>query len=425
MTTQTTDTLQSSARGAVTDVPFGVNEMRLRARQWAAVAVIVLACAMGIPWLWQRVEPLETGRGYRVPYALSKDYWLCQRRLDGIVDPASVPVLGDSVIWGEYVRPDGTLTHFLNQETAFGRKGTGTFSPPTMLRTVPGGKMSQSPAASERFLNCGVNGLFPLAMEGLVRYYGESLGNRKLIVHFNLLWLTSPKADLSTAKEENFNHQRLVPQFYPRIPCYRADTAERLGAVVERNVGFFAWVSHVNDVYFNHESLPLWTLEDDGSMPPHRQNAWRNPLRQFTRKPPGEPRDDPERGPSSPRHRPWTEGGAGPARFDWVPLDQSLQWQAFQRLLGLLRRRGNDVLVVVGPFNEHMVAESQRAAYRQIRDGVAAWLETQQVACLVPEVLPSHLYADASHPLTDGYALLAKQICGHRFFRQWASSGRQ
>jgi lysophospholipase L1-like esterase len=28
----------------------------------------------------------------------------------------------------------------------------------------------------------------------------------------------------------------------------------------------------------------------------------------------------------------------------------------------------------------------------------------------VPPVLPSELYADASHPLSDGYKLLAKQL---------------
>jgi hypothetical protein len=33
--------------------------------------------------------------------------------------------------------------------------------------------------------------------------------------------------------------------------------------------------------------------------------------------------------------------------------------------------------------------------------------------------LPTALYADASHPLTEGYALLAKQIYGTEDFRSW------
>ena len=122
---------------------------------------------------------------------------------------------------------------------------------------------------------------------------------------------------------------------------------------------------------------------------------------------PGEPRDDPDRGPTSRRHKPWTDGHALPTYFDWVPLDKSLQWQAFQRVVARLAAQGCDVLVIVGPFNEAMVAPEQRGVYRQLCEGIAAWLRDQQVACLVSAALPSELYADASHPLTAGYALLA------------------
>ena len=69
----------------------------------------------------------------------------------------------------------------------------------------------------------------------------------------------------------------------------------------------------------------------------------------------------------------------------------------------MLRDRGNDVLVVLGPFNEHMMTDDNRAAYRSIRDGIAAWLRQNHVSAVIPEVLPSVLYADASHPLTEGY----------------------
>jgi hypothetical protein len=372
-------------------VSLGVNEMRLGVRQWLVVAAIVLAGAIGIPRLWTAIERFDTGADVRLPYALSKDYWLYEKRLERIADPASVPVLGDSVVWGEYVRSDGTLTHFLDRETG----------------------------QANRFVNCGVNGLFPLAMEGLLTNYGSPLRGRKLIVHCNVLWMTSPKADLSAEKEEAMNHSRLVPQFSPRIPCYRADVSERLGAVVERNVGFFGWVGHVENCYFDEKSIPQWTLADDGSMPPHRPNAWRNPLRCITLTVPGEPADDPQRGPQSPRHRPWTAAGAGPSHFDWVELDASLQWQAFQRVIDLLQRRGNDVLVVLGPFNEAMVAEDERPTLARLRDGIAAWLTARHVAHVVPSPLPSDLYADASHPLTDGYALLALRICREPVFRQW------
>ena len=84
-----------------------------------------------------------------------------------------------------------------------------------------------------------------------------------------------------------------------------------------------------------------------------------------------------------------------------------------------MTKRGNDVLVVLGPFNEHMLAEENRPAYQKIRDGIAAWLAQNQIPAVVPETLPSDLYADASHPLTDGYELLAKHIYADPHFRSW------
>jgi hypothetical protein len=371
--------------------------MRLSARQWLAAGAIILGCAWGLPWTWTRLEHIDTSTDYRMPYALSKDYWLYQQRLEPIVAEDGVPVLGDSVVWGEYVRPRGTLTHFLNGATG----------------------------SDGRFRNCGVNGLFPLAMEGLVEYYGQSLCKRKLIVHCNLLWMSSPKADLSARKKQDFNHSRLVPQFFPWTPpCYQADAAERLSVVAQRNVSLLAWVNHVESAYFGQQSIARWTLEEDDSEPPRHPNAWRNPLGQISLAAPGEPPDDPQRGPASSRHKPWNAGAAKPVRFEWVALDASLQWKAFQRVVGRLRARGNHVLVIVGPFNEHMVAPEQRDPLRKLRDGVAEWLRANRIAYVVPETLPSRLYADASHPLTEGYALLARQIAGSEAFQEWLRERR-
>jgi hypothetical protein len=42
-----------------------------------------------------------------------------------------------------------------------------------------------------------------------------------------------------------------------------------------------------------------------------------------------------------------------------------------------------------------------------------------QVPHLTPELLPSALYADASHPLTEGYELLAKHIYSDTSFQKW------
>jgi hypothetical protein len=96
-----------------------------------------------------------------------------------------------------------------------------------------------------------------------------------------------------------------------------------------------------------------------------------------------------------------------------------LQWAAFQRTVGLLRARGNEVLVLVGPFNEHMLTVDNRVVYQQVRAGIVEWLRAQQVPYVAPAPLPSELYADASHPLTEGYRLLAEQLFQDGTFQAW------
>src|SRR5436190_15440753 len=156
----------------VPDVPF-VNEVRLNSRNWIVAIALIATIIRLMPRVWKKVERFETGPDYRIPYSLSRDYWLYQRRLENI-PRGKIVLLGDSVIWGEYVLPNGTLSHFLNEKAGSG----------------------------ERFVNGGVNGLFPLALEGLVNDYARALHDRKVILHCNVLWMSSPKADLSVQKEE-------------------------------------------------------------------------------------------------------------------------------------------------------------------------------------------------------------------------------
>ena len=282
-----TDTPRAAGSSALSKVPFGVNEVRLSARQWVATFVILALVIALTPWIWERFERFEVGPDYRVPYELSKDYWLYGRRLRQVLSPNKIVVLGDSVVWGEYVAPDGTLSHFLDQATG----------------------------STNRFINAGLNGLFPLAQEGLVTWYGKSLRHKKVILQCNVLWMTSPKADLSSDKEEQFNHSRLVPQYCPRIPCYRADANERLSAVAQREVAFLQWVGHLQNAYFGQKSILSWTLEDDGGSPPRYPNVYRNPLAQITLVVPPCPQEDPQRGLKSPRHKPWSSDGQAKTRL--------------------------------------------------------------------------------------------------------------
>ena len=382
--------MSSPSASSIPESQF-VNEVRVNLRQWVLAVVLVSIIVLLTPWLWTKLERFEIGADYRLPYSLSKDYWLYARRLGELNEAKQIPVLGDSVVWGEYVRPDGSLSHFLNEQAG----GAGSFA------------------------NAGVNGQFPLALEGLVRYYGGAIRDRKVLLHCNLLWMTSPKVDLSAKKEEKFNHVGLVPQFAPRIPCYRAEIADRLGIVIGRQVPFMAWVDHLQTAYFDQQNILAWTLAGNGSDAASYTNAYKNPLAQITRRVPTAPADDPERGPRSPRHKPWSGTGQGTQRFEWVDLNASLQWGAFQRLTEILRARHNSLLVVVGPFNEHIMAAENRAAFRKLRDGAVQWLQENKIAFAVLETLPSELYADASHPLTEGYERMAKSLAQDAAFQNW------
>ena len=384
-------TSSSTPKAATKAIPFGVNAMRLNGRQWIWVLAIMLLAILGIPRIWKSIERFDTGPDYRIPYSLSQDYWLYQRWLEQSSGTSNIFVVGDSVVWGEYVLADGTLPHYLNREAGPTRK----------------------------FINAGMNGLFPLALEGLVNYYGSDIQNKKVLLHCNLLWMSSPKADLQVDKEEKINHSRLVPQFYPRIPCYRVDANERLAAVVERNLSLGGWVNHIQHAYYGSKSILSWTLQDNGDDPPLYTNSYRNPLSQIHYAVPSEPVNDPARGPASSRHVSWFKGGAKPSQFEWVELKTSLQWQAFCRLADSLLSNGNDLFIVLGPFNEHMIADESREPFHKLKDGAIAWFDKKHLSYCVPETLPSELYADGSHPLTGGYELLAKQLLKNSAFQAW------
>jgi hypothetical protein len=90
----------------------------------------------------------------------------------------------------------------------------------------------------------------------------------------------------------------------------------------------------------------------------------------------------------------------------------------------LLKSRENDVLVVVGPFNEHIMAQENRQQFRRLRDAIVGWLDQNHMTYVVPETLPSALYADASHPLTEGSQLLASRIYNDPVFQKWLGQAR-
>jgi hypothetical protein len=347
------------------------NGILLSERDWIVVGLFALALVLFAPMLWKRFEALPLEADYRMPFDLNNDYWLYDRYARLAADQHDVLVAGDSVIWGRYVRPSQTLSHYLNEL-----------------------------AGRERFVNLGLNGADPVTLKGLLEYYGGGITGKKVVIQYNPLWMHSKTADLQE-QDSRLSHPDLVPQFFPSLPSNKSSASVKIGRVIDRNVPFTAWTNHLQQAYFNQASLPHWTLE----------HPYANPVKQLHQGLP--PSDDTlHEDPVT-----WTVRGIKVQSLPWVAPADSLQWHFFQRALEILQARGNRLFVVVGPFNEHVLAQANRQDYGQIKKEIATWLQEHGIRHLVAPVLPSETYADLSHPLGSGYELLARELYKNEFFR--------
>lgn len=383
---------------------FSANPLRLSWRHWRFVLAAIILAALALPWLWRTLEPFEPSAAYRVPYDFISDYWQVERWVERTSGPV---LLGDSVVWGEYVAPGDSL--------------------PAALRRLAGGK---------GFDNLGLNGLCPAALAGFIPQCAGSLSDRPVLVVFNALWMSSEAADLRSppSMEEwergiSINHAELMPQFFPGTPRYisppmpdrslpwttwerwrdesrlLADRGrkleDRLGNVLRRNADLLRLSKHLTckvKAAANGREAPLDPLGPGllASVPP--------------------PEDAPHSRPIA-----WYEAGLMESgmSFTWPRIDDSFQWRCFRSAVADLRSRGNRVLVVLAPFNPWIQSEDSRAGYRRMEAEILARLHEDGVAALAPPTLPREEYADGSHPLAAGYRRLAEGLWGSPTFQAW------
>jgi hypothetical protein len=352
----------------IQSTPFSSNAIRLSLWELIIVAVAIAVLAIALPPIWQSLEDFSPSADYRIPYDYSEDYWLFKQYSRSVSAKDKTLVIGDSVIWGHYVDKNQTLSHYLNDM-----------------------------ADSEQFINLGLDGSHPMALLGLIQHYGKAIKGEKVILHMNLLWLSSEEADLQTEKEFPFNHPRLVPQFKPQIPCYVESASTRIGIVLERHSPIMQLVRHLQVMHFNNTNLPLWTVE----------NPYSNPLSRIAIKTLGLADK------TSEDSRSRMVKGQMLQDLPWVEFETSLQWWAFQRLLELLENRGNGVFVIVGPLNEHMLSPESIQRYRVLIKKAGSYLKEMDVPYSLLPLLAQDLYADTSHPTAQGYSLLAEHIWNH------------
>src|SRR6185369_14880724 len=77
--------------------------------------------------------------------------------------------------------------------------------------------------------------------------------------------------------------------------------------IAERELPVLSWVNHLQGISFDQMSIPDWTLEAGSDDSPGRPNSYKNPFAQLRLEVPTAPATDPERGPASARHKPWSE----------------------------------------------------------------------------------------------------------------------
>jgi len=152
--------------------------------------------------------------------------------------------------------------------------------------------------------------------------------------------------------------------------------------------------------------MPSWTIA----------NPYKNPFKELTFRVPGT--DGYERPENSAIRRPRADNRLnGTGGYQWVMTEKSLQWDAFVRSVQLLRERGNRVFVLVGPFNEHTLKGTSLDTYQKLKGQIEQWFLQNNIAYYMPPVLPVKIYQDASHPLSEGYAMIAKQLFENESFK--------
>ncbi len=360
---------------------FSSNSIRLSWKNWLVVIVILAGILYLLPHVWLRLEKFDPSTGYRVPYILSDDYYMFKRWSKHACSKYPIVIVGDSVVWGQYVAMDRTLSHYLNER-----------------------------AGEDMFANMGVDGTHPAAILGLVKYYGKAVSNKGVILHLNPLWMSSKRHDLSGEEEFRFNHPRLVPQFIGKPACYRPSLSQRIGVALERDVSLFSWTSHIKTNYFENMDLQNWTI----------QNPYKNPLKAVTLKIPT-PENMPKSNPVT-----WSKRGMKKQNFPWVAVEESFQWDSFKKAIEILKARNNRVFVIIGPFNPYILTDESLSRYNDMKDKIKGWLKEEGISYRSLSDLPGEYYADASHPLKEGYAMIAEELFETESFRKWMrdSKGR-
>lgn len=330
---------------------------------------ILAAAAAALPRIFPMACVSDFSGDYRIPYSMGYDYFLYARYAEQVSLMDVIPVIGDSVIWGHYTDSINTLSAHLNRIYK-----------------------------QKKFMNMGLDGIHPAVMKGLVEMNAPYFRNRKIIAGINLLWMSSPRHDLTGPVNREINHKLLLPQFETVIPSYSPSTEERVSSVIDRSVTLFMWIDHLKLEKFAGKSFYQWTMDNPGECISKYFTVHAD---KFT--PPA---------------------GLNPEKMqeqsiEWVSADKSLQWKFMLETLLMLKKNGNRVIAVITPFNTYMMNEESRKKYYEILSKMESGLRANGIIAVMPSKPGRKYFADASHPTSEGYRLIADHLIGNRDFARF------
>ena len=334
----------------------------LSLREWLLVVLLVsliLGAALHVPL---RGEAPEVERDYRIPFALSTRYELYRRYTTLAAAQFPTLLVGDSVVWGQCARKNDSLSHHLNE-------------------------LVKQP----RFANAGLDGMHPVALAELIEFHAPGIVNSRVILQFDPLWLMLEGPSSTHTRAILYNRPNLIPRLAAHVTGPFRESASLSWSHLMRNTSLKELGERFSDARLD---FLAWSLD----------HPYESPLKAISAALP--PSEDSQRQ----KLTPW--GGQPAARIQtrWGELALDDQWQAFLHIIALLQARGNDVLVVLGPLNEHMLDPDSLEPYLKIKSQMVDTLQSRNVRCFVPSVLPSNHYADICHPLGAGYAELAREM---------------
>lgn len=351
--------------------------MILSLREWL-VTLVLFAVVTGIIYYgWDSWEHYAPGPDHRETCwaELQSDYWAYMRWCRYAKEHYDIMLIGDSVIWGQEVRNDETISHYINEFLG-----------------------------EDKVANLGNDGLFMAGMNGFVKYYGDHMENTNVILQCSPLWMASKRRDLRGDKTYRYHHPRLIPQFSSRIEYYH-DLNTRLGYLMEYYFRVFPFMRHLMANYFENKSVSRWMMD----------HPYMSPFSAITFE------AAPVMAEIQGRGLDWETKGIKMSEDPFVSPDESIQFECFMNAVKELKKKNAKVFILIGPYNHHYhVPESRKRLFalidelKSIFDELGyPYYDTFQIG------LPSKTFGDSCHLLKEGHSMLAKELVKDESFQKW------